>query len=105
MRRALLLLTTSAALVVVGPAAARLVPIRHSGPRAREGTLPLSRGATRIRVIAKLSLPPLSTRADRVLSSAARHKLNVASVSSRAYLHLLGVQQAKAAAAIRSLII
>jgi subtilisin family serine protease len=56
-------------------------------------------------VIVDLALPPLSTRGGRGLSSTvARHKLDVHSASSQAYVHLLERRQAVAAAQIRAAI-
>jgi minor extracellular serine protease Vpr len=101
-----LLLTSSAALFGVAPAAARLVPVPHTGPRVTAGTLPLlPTGPARVRVIVDLALPPLATRGGRGLaSSAARRKLDFDSSSSRAYLRRLEQQQARAAAQIRAAI-
>jgi subtilisin family serine protease len=106
LRRAILLLVSSAALIAGAPAAARLVPISHAGPRVAAGSLPThTGGAARIRVIVDLALPPLSTRGQRgLLSSVARRKLDLASSSSRAYLRRLDQQQARAAAQIRAAI-
>jgi minor extracellular serine protease Vpr len=105
LRRAALLLASSAALVGVAPAAARLVPVPHAGPRVTVGTLPLLRGgASRVRVIVDLSMPPLSTRGERGLAGVALRKLDVSSSSSRAYVRRLEQEQTRAAAQIRAAI-
>ena len=106
MRRVISLLACCAALVSVAPAAARFVPVQHTGPRVTVGTVPtLTGAAARVRVIVGLALPPLSTRGGRGLASfSARRKLDVASSSSRAYLRRLEQQQARAAAQIRAAI-
>ena len=106
MRRVILLLVLSAALVGVASAAARLVPVPHTGSRVTVGTVPtLASGAARLRVIVDLALPPLSPRGERgLLSSVARSKLDFNSSSSRAYLRRLDQEQARAAAQIRAAI-
>ena len=106
MRRGTLLLIASAALICVAPAAARFVPVEHSGPRVTAGTLPtLTGGAAHVRVIVDLPLPPLATRGDRGLFAAvARRKLDIDSSSSRAYLRRIEQEQTRAAAQIRAAI-
>jgi subtilisin family serine protease len=106
LRRVISLLVCCAALISVAPAAARFVPVRHTGPRVTVGTVPkLAGAAARVRVIVGLALPPLATRGGRGLASfSARKKLDVASSSSQAYLRLLSRQQARVAAQIRAAI-
>jgi subtilisin family serine protease len=106
LRRAIPLLACCAALISVAPATARFVPVRHAGPRVRVGTLPtLTGSAARVRVVVALSLPPLSLRGGRGLTSfAAQRRLDVTSSSSRAYLRRLAHQQMRAAAQIRAAI-
>jgi subtilisin family serine protease len=106
LRRVILLLACCAALVSVAPAAARFVPVHHAGPRVTVGTVPTLTGAgTRVRVIVRLAMPPLSTRGGRGLASfTARQKLDVSSSSSRAYLSRVEQQQVRAAAQIRAAI-
>jgi minor extracellular serine protease Vpr len=105
LRRAIPLLACSAALLGAAPAGAQLVRIEHAGPRVRPGTLPtLTRGAARVRVIVRLSLPPLAARNGDGLdlfAFGARRKLDLHSSSSRAYLRRLALRQSVAAAGIR----
>ncbi|MDX6486624.1 MAG: minor extracellular serine protease Vpr, partial [Gaiellaceae bacterium] len=106
MRRAIPLLVACAALLCAVPAEARLVPVRHAGPRVTHGVLPAHTGAAaRVRVIVELGLPPLATRGGRGLYAAvARQKLDVRSSSARAYLRLLERRQSRAAARIQAAI-
>ena len=105
MRRAIPLLATCAALVCAVPAAAKLVPVRHAGPRVRPGTLPspAALSSQRVRVIVALAAPPLALHGDRgLLAASARRRLNVRSASARAYVRMLERQQARAAVRIRT---
>ena len=107
MRRTIPLLACCAALVAALPAAAQLLPVQRSFdgrsvPRVRAGVLPVLASSGRIRVIARLSLPPLAQVAGRGLAAAgARHRLSVGSAASRAYLRRLVQAQATAAAQLR----
>jgi subtilisin family serine protease len=91
--RRLLIALALAALIPATSASASFRPIKRglgeagSIPRVRAGTITVPRrhGAARVRVIVRLSAPPLAAwHADRALASAAR--LNVASASSQAYV-------------------
>src|SRR5580765_382319 len=94
LRRALPLLASCAALVCAVPAAARLEPVRHAGPRVHIGTFPFhTGGATRIRVVARLGLPPLTIR-----------RLALHGAASRADLSAVSAQQTRAARQIRAAI-
>jgi minor extracellular serine protease Vpr len=97
------LLACCAALLGAVPAGAQLVRIKHTGPLVRVGTLPSPTGGTaRVRVIARLSTPPLATRGGRGLYAfVARRKLDLDSSSARAYLQMLERRQSVAIAAIR----
>jgi len=93
-RRAIPLLASCAALVCAVPAAARFEPVQHSGPRVHIGTFPFhTGGATRIRVVARLGLPALTSR-----------RLALHGAASRAYLRAVAEQQAQAARQIRAAI-
>ncbi|HEY8705594.1 MAG TPA: S8 family serine peptidase [Gaiellaceae bacterium] len=112
MRRTVPLLACCAALVVALPAAAKLVPVQRtfgdrSVPRVRAGVLPVFPSSGRVRVIARLSLPPLAQVsgaqvAGRGLSAAgSRRRLSVESAGSRAYLRRLAQGQARETALLR----
>ena len=105
MRRHLLLFA-AAALTAVPAAAAGLQPVRRDAehPRFRAGTItiPAQHRRGRVRVVVRLSQPPLaaalgSTYTGRV----AQRRLSVTSASSRAYLARLARSQATAAASLR----
>jgi subtilisin family serine protease len=71
-------------------------------PRVRAGTLPAVASSGRIRVIARLSLPPLAQRFGRGLASAgAARRLDTTSAASRAYLQRVGRAQTAEAALVR----
>ena len=78
------------------PATAQPVPVdRGSLPRVRAGVVPILPSSSRVRVIARLSLPPLAQRFGRGLAAAGAHrKLDVASAGARAYLRRLESAQA-----------
>jgi subtilisin family serine protease len=109
LRRVLAFLTLSAALASATTAAAALQPVRRSFgelevPRVRAWDGPPARQAAgRIRVIAGLQLPPLAAaRGTDVLAfGAARTRLDVRSVDSRAYLARIAAAQSAAATQIR----
>jgi minor extracellular serine protease Vpr len=107
LRRAIPLLGCCAALVLALPAAARLMPVQRSFgerslPRIRAGVLPVADPSGRLRVLARLSLPPLAQRFGRGLyTSGARRKLDFASAGAHAYLRQIEDAQARAAAVIR----
>jgi minor extracellular serine protease Vpr len=103
LRRAILLLVGSAALASAVPATARLIPVKHMGPRVRPGVLHVNaRATTRVRVIVDLHAPPLALHEGRGLYTAGSHrKLDLRSRASRAYLHTLAEGQARAVAEIR----
>jgi minor extracellular serine protease Vpr len=107
-RRAIPFFACCAALLAAVPAAAQLVPVQRtfgdrSVPRVRAGTLPLRPGgASRVRVIVDLPLPPLAARYGRGLYAAgARHKLDLRSASARAYLQRVETEQNRVAAVLR----
>jgi minor extracellular serine protease Vpr len=106
LRRVIPLLVSCAALLGAVSAAAQPVPIAHKGSRVRVGTIPSSAGrSTRVRVIVRLSLPPLAARDGRGLYAfGARRKLDLHSQSSRAYLRRLERQQSLAETQIREAI-
>jgi minor extracellular serine protease Vpr len=94
LRRAIPLLASCTALVCAVPAAARLVPVQHSGSRVRVDTFSFQTGGSaRVRVIVRLAQPPLAAR-----------RLAVHSARGRAYVRALAREQARAAAQIRSAI-
>ncbi|HEX7525431.1 MAG TPA: hypothetical protein VF327_03940, partial [Gaiellaceae bacterium] len=110
MRRTVPFLACCAALVVALPAAAKLVPVQRtfgdrSVPRVRAGILPVLPSSGRVRVIARLSLPPLAQYSGAQYSGAqlagrgllhvgSRRRLSVESAGSRAYLRRLEQAQA-----------
>ena len=105
MRRFVLATTVVAALAVAAPTFASLQPIERdfgelTFPRLRAGTIkvPVGHSDGRIRVIVRLKQPPLAAVFGRSAKSAADHRLNVASGSSRAYLARLTRLQNAAAA-------
>jgi minor extracellular serine protease Vpr len=108
-----LLLTVVIALAAATSASAALTPIRRPAseaglPRVRAGKIVIPSGHRRglVRVIVRLSSPPLAAwSAQRTLASAshAQH-LDVQSRSSRAYLATLAQKQAAAAAQVRAAI-
>jgi minor extracellular serine protease Vpr len=110
LRRAIPLLGCCATLVLALPAGARLLPVQRifgerSLPRIRAGVLPVVDPSGRVRVLARLSLPPLAQRFGRGLyTSGARRKLDFASAGARAYLRQIEDGQARAAAAVRQAI-
>ena len=70
-----MLLACCAALVAALPAAAQLVPVRRTFgdrtlPRVRAGVLPVLSSSGRVRVVVRLSLPPLAQYAGRGLIAA-----------------------------------
>jgi minor extracellular serine protease Vpr len=95
------LLACCAGLVASLPAAAQLVPVQRtfgdrSMPRVRAGVLPALTSSGRVRVIARLSLPPLAQVSGRGLSATgSRRRLSVESADSRAYLRRLVQAQAQ----------
>jgi minor extracellular serine protease Vpr len=107
LRRAIPLLGCCAALVLALPAGARLTPVQRTFgertlPRIRAGVIPAAAPSGPVRVLARLSLPPLAQKLGRGLYAAgARRKLDVVSVSARAYLRRLAAAQTREAAAIR----
>jgi subtilisin family serine protease len=111
-RPLLFLLFVAAVLACSLPAAAALQPIRRSGseltlPRVRPGTIriPVGHAQGRVRVIARLALPPLAARFGRRLAAAgAIRRLDVASAASRAYLARLGAAQTRAVRMLRQAI-
>jgi subtilisin family serine protease len=100
-------MASCAALVFALPAAAKLLPVQRtfgdrSLPRVRAGVLPAISSSGRIRVIARLSLPPLAQYSGRGLSAAGgRRRLSVASASSRAYVRRLVQAQTHETALLR----
>ena len=71
-------------------------------PRIRAGVLPVFASSGRVRVIARLSLPPLAQRLGRGLSATgARRRLDIASAGAQAYLRRIEDAQAQAAALLR----
>src|SRR5215218_1332019 len=93
--------------MVVAPTFASLQPIKRdfgelTFPRLRAGTIKVPRGhaSGRIRVIVQLKQPPLAAVFARD-KSAAQHRLNVSSSSSRAYLAELRRLQNAAAAQLK----
>jgi minor extracellular serine protease Vpr len=100
LRRAIPLLACCGALIAALPAGARPTPVdRGALPRVRAGTLPVLAASGRIRVIARLSLPPLAQRYGRGLAAAGlRQRLDTATAASRAYLER--VERAQAAEAV-----
>jgi minor extracellular serine protease Vpr len=107
LRRAIPFLACCAALVAALPAAAQLVPVQRSFgdrtvPRIRAGVLPTLDSSGRVRVIARLSLPPLAQRFGRGLyTSGARRRLDFESSGARAYLRRIEDAQSRAAAELR----
>jgi minor extracellular serine protease Vpr len=110
LRRTVPLFACCAALIVALPAAAQLLPVQRtfgdrSVPRVRAGVLPALPHSGRVRVIARLSLPPLAQYAGRGLSAAgSRRHLSVDSAGSRAYLRRIAQAQAQATALLRQAI-
>src|ERR687886_2092507 len=89
LRRRIAFLALAAALLAATPAGAQLVPIdRHGLPLLRAGVIHVPRGHARgrVRVIVTLKLPPLAAAFARSPAAFAGRRLNVASVTSRAYL-------------------
>jgi minor extracellular serine protease Vpr len=107
LRRTVTLLACCAALVAASPAAAQLVPVKRTFgdrtlPRVHAGVLPTLASSGRVRVVVRLSLPPLAQYAGRGLSAAgARRRLNVESSSSRAYVQRLVQAQQQEVALLR----
>ena len=103
MRRATPLLACCAALLAAVPAAAQPVPVdRGSLPRVRAGVVPILPSSSRVRVIARLSLPPLAQRFGRGLAAAGAHRrLDMGSAGARAYLRRLESAQAAEAVLLR----
>jgi minor extracellular serine protease Vpr len=101
------LLACCAALVAALPAAAELVPVQRnfggrSVPRIRAGVLPALPSSGRVRVIARLALPPLAQHVGRGLSAAgARRRLSLTSAGARAYLRQLEQAQTRETALLR----
>ena len=86
------MIALAAALTVAAPSFASLQPIKRDFgeltlPRLRAGTIkvPAGHATGRVRVIVQLKQPPLAAVFARD-KSAAQHRLNVSSGSSRAYL-------------------
>ncbi|HVA31590.1 MAG TPA: S8 family serine peptidase, partial [Gaiellaceae bacterium] len=110
MRRAIPLLAFGVALLLALPASARQLPVQRglgerSLPRVRVGVIPAVAPSTRVRVLARLALPPLAQRFGRGLYAAgARRKLDFASAGARVYLRQIATAQARAAAAVRQAI-
>jgi minor extracellular serine protease Vpr len=109
LRRASLVIAAVAALVSAVPAAAELRPVhRDFGeltlPRVRAGEIriPAGQARGRVTVLVRLAQPPLAQWRGRTLqSSTGRHRLDVDSRSSRAYLARLDAAQRSAAAQLR----
>src|SRR5437867_1417649 len=94
LRRAIPLLVSCTALVCAVPAAARPVPVQHSGSRVRVDTFSFQTGGSaRVRVIARLAQPAVTAR-----------RLAVHSAQGRAYARALVREQTRAAAQIRAAI-
>src|SRR5437588_2751952 len=106
LRRVIPLLVTCAALLGAASAAAQPVRIVHTGSRVRVGTLPSPSGSsTHVRVIVRLSLPPLAARDGRGLNAfGVRRKLDFHSQSTQAYLRRVAQQQSLVARQIREAI-
>ena len=105
LRRAIPLLACCAALVSVAPAAARFVPVRHTGPRVtrRHG----ADADRRRRARARHRRPRACRRSRRAAAAGSRRSPRGGSSTSRrrrrsAYLRRLEQQQARAAAQIRA---
>src|SRR5205823_438763 len=98
LRRAIPLLAGLAALATALPVAAQ--------PRVRAGTIRLlTPAASRVRVVVSLRLPPLAlAQGHGLASSAARRKLDVRTVSARAYVHREEAAQAAAVATLHAAI-
>jgi minor extracellular serine protease Vpr len=103
LRRATPFLACCAALIVALPAEARPAPVdRGAMPRVRAGTLPAVASSGRIRVIARLTLPPLAQRFGRGLAAVGGgRRLDTSSAASRAYLRRVEHMQAAEAALLR----
>jgi minor extracellular serine protease Vpr len=103
LRRAIPLLACCGALIAALPAAARPAPVeRGASPRVRAGTLPTVTASGRLRVIARLSLPPLAQRFGRGLAAAdGGRRLDTTSAASRAYLERVERMQAAEAALVQ----
>jgi subtilisin family serine protease len=108
-RRAVIVLGLCAALAAPASAAAtvfparQLVPIRLHGPRLRAGTIHLQSSDPRVRVIARLPLPPLARRYGRGLAAyGGRRKLAVHSATAQAYLAQIARAQTRAVAELRA---
>jgi minor extracellular serine protease Vpr len=103
LRRAIPLLACCGALIAALPAAARPAPVdRGAVPRVRAGSLPAVSASGRVRVIARLSLPPLAQRFGRGLAAAGgARRLHTTSAASRAYLQRVARAQSVAAATVR----
>jgi minor extracellular serine protease Vpr len=106
LRRVIPLLVGCAALLGAVAASAQPAQIAHKGSRVRVGTIPMPTGASAsMRVIVRLSLPPLAARDGRGLYAfGASRKLDLHSQSSRAYLRRLERQQSLAETQIREAI-
>jgi minor extracellular serine protease Vpr len=107
LRRLVSSIAVLAALAIVAPTFASLQPIKRDFgevtlPRLRAGTIkvPAGHAEGRVRVIVRLKQPPLAAVFARD-KSAAQHRLNVSSGSSRAYLAKLRRVQNAAAAELR----
>jgi len=108
LRRFVPLLAVVAALTVVAPTFATLQPIRRDFgeltlPRLRAGTVKIPAGHRegRMRVIVRLTQPPLAAVFGQSAKSASVHRLDVGSRSSRAYLAKLRRRQNAVAAQLR----
>jgi minor extracellular serine protease Vpr len=106
LRRVIPLLVGCAALLGAVSAAAQPVQVAHKGSRVRVGTIPMPTGSSAsVRVIVRLSLPPLAARDGRGLYAfGVSRKLDFRSQSSQAYLRRLEQQQSRAATQIREAI-
>jgi minor extracellular serine protease Vpr len=109
LRRVTLVSAFVAALVSAVPAAAELRPVRRDFgeltlPRVRAGELrvPAEHARGRVTVLVRLAQPPLAQwRARGLQGAAGRHRLEVTSRASRAYLARLDSAQRAAAAELR----
>jgi minor extracellular serine protease Vpr len=101
-----------AALALAAPSSAALQPIKRTFgeltvPRVRPGTIAVPRGQAsgRVRVIVGLAEPPLAVeRGPGLFGTLGSSRLNVQSLSSRAYVARLEAAQQAAARAIRTAI-
>jgi subtilisin family serine protease len=108
LRRTVALIALFAALLGASAATAALQPIRRTFgdltlPRVRTGTLhiPAGHASGRVRVIARLQLPPLAAAPYRLASLNAESHLNVSSASSQRYLARVDAAQRVAVAELR----